>query len=436
MQSTPRVLVAGGGLAGLVAARHLAGGGADVTVFERRDRVGGRVRTLERGGYRFDRGFQVLFTAYPAVRRELDLAALELRRFAPGATIAGPDGRSVLADPLREPGTIAKTLSTPFLSAGDAFRVARLWWDLRRTDPDDLFAGEDGRIDDFLRDRGFSEPFIEGFVAPFYGGITLDRSLSTSRHVFEYTFKTLAAGETVVPAAGMGAVPAQLAARVREAGGTIEIGVDVESVAANGSDSSEVGLDTDGSVTIETDEGTVAADAVVIATDPPTARDLTGVESIPTDARGCTTQYYELPDDIDLETGRRLLLNATDRGPNHVVPHSAVAPEYAPDGETLVSATYLGVPDESDDALADRTRAALESWYPDREFDALETLHTERVPFAQFDQPPGFRDRLPDARDPAGPVYLAGDYTQWSSIQGAMESGREAAKAVIDDLSR
>lgn len=436
MQSTPQVVVAGGGLAGLVAARHLAAGGTDVTVFERRDRVGGRVRTLECDGYRFDRGFQVLFTAYPAVRRELDLETLALRRFAPGATIAGPDGRSVLADPLREPGTIPETLSNPFLSAGDALRVARLWWELRRTDPDDLFAGDDGRIDESLRDRGFSETFIEGFVAPFYGGITLDRSLSTSRHVFEYTFKTLAAGETVVPADGMGAIPTQLAARVREAGGTIETGVGIESVAANGGDSSEASPDTDGSVTVVTEERSVEADAVVVATDPPTARELTGVESIPTDARGCVTQYYALPDDIDLETGRRLLLNATDRGPNHVVPHSAVAPEYAPDGKALVSATYLGVPDESDDALADRTRAALESWYPEREFDALEALHTERVPFAQFEQPPGFRDRLPDVRDPAGTVYLAGDYTQWSSIQGAMESGREAAKAVIDDLSR
>jgi len=36
--------------------------------------------------------------------------------------------------------------------------------------------------------------------------------------------------------------------------------------------------------------------------------------------------------------------------------------------------------------------------------------------------------------DPAGPVFLAGDYTEWSSIQGAMESGRAAARAVATDL--
>ncbi|OLZ41656.1 phytoene dehydrogenase [Natrinema saccharevitans] len=431
MRSTPQVAVAGGGLAGLVAARHLAAAGADVTLFERRETTGGRVRTLERDGFRFDRGFQVCFTAYPAVRRELDCGELALRRFAPGATIAGPDGLSTLADPLREPKTIPATLSNPYVSVGDALRVARLWLRLRRTDPDDIFDRDDERIDDFLRSRGFSERFIEGFVAPFYGGITLDRSLSTSRRVFEYTFRTLAAGETVVPAAGMEAIPSQLAARVREAGGTIRTDVTVESVAAGGGDAG----DPASSVAVETDAEPLEADAVVVATDPPTARELTGVESIPVEARGCVTQYYALPAGTDLGTDRRLLLNATGRGPNHVVPHSAVAPEYAPDDATLISATYLGEQTASDDELAERTRRSLESWSPARGFDDLETLHTERIPFAQFDQPPGIHDRLPDARDPAGPVYLAGDYTQWSSIQGAMESGRRAAKAVIDDLS-
>ncbi|MEM4782317.1 MAG: FAD-dependent oxidoreductase, partial [Halalkalicoccus sp.] len=31
-------------------------------------------------------------------------------------------------------------------------------------------------------------------------------------------------------------------------------------------------------------------------------------------------------------------------------------------------------------------------------------------------------------------VYLAGEYTEWSSIQGALESGRTAADAVLADL--
>src|SRR4029077_11396246 len=41
--SSPRVVVIGGGFAGLTAAYELSRGGADVTVFEARNRVGGRV---------------------------------------------------------------------------------------------------------------------------------------------------------------------------------------------------------------------------------------------------------------------------------------------------------------------------------------------------------------------------------------------------------
>lgn len=426
MQSTPRVIVVGGGLAGLVATRHLAGAGADATLLERRETVGGRVRSLERDGYRFDRGFQVLFPAYPAVQRELDLEALELRRFTSGATIVRPNHRSVLADPRDAPGSLGATLLNPDVTLGDRLRVARLWWELRGTDPTEIFdpgRGPDESIGTYLEERGFSEGFRENFVAPFYGGITLDRTLSTSRRVFEYTFRTLAVDGAAVPAAGMGAIPTQLADRVREAGGTVETGVDVTSVSSDG--------------TVTTADGTSDdADAVVVATDPPAARELTGVESIPTDGRGCVTQYYSLPERIRLDTGKRLLLNgADDEGPNHVVPHSAVAPEYAPDDVTLLSGTYLGDPDASDAELAERTRDALSSWYPERLFGELELVHTDRIPFAQFDQPPGIHDRLPDAREPNGQVYLAGDYTRWSSIQGAMESGREAAKAVLEDWS-
>ena len=54
------------------------------------------------------------------------------------------------------------------------------------------------------------------------------------------------------------------------------------------------------------------------------------------------------------------------------------------------------------------------------------------IEFAQFVQPPGFYRKRPATDAPDGPVYLAGEYTAWSSIQGAIESGRAAARAVLD----
>lgn len=416
------VVVVGGGLAGLVAARHLAADGRDVTLLEQRETVGGRVRSIRDDGYTFDRGFQVLFTAYPAAQRELDYDALDLRYFTGGATIAHPGRRSVLAEP-RNLSDLSDTVFNTDVTLGDKLRLLALGRDLSRRNPADCLDGPDQTIREYLKDRGFSRKFITNFAAPFYGGITLDRSLSTDAGVFRYTFMMLREGRTAIPADGMGAIAAQLAERAREAAVGIDCGVTVERIDAG---------DGDATATVETSEETLTAEGVVVATDPPTAAELTGVEGVPTETVGCVTQYYALPGRVELDTGKKIILNARDGEPNQVVPLSTVAPEYAPDGRTLLSATWLGTPADSDEALADRARDVLGQWYPERSFDELELRHTDRIEVAQFAQPPGFRRELPAVDAPAGPVVLAGDYTRWSSIQGALESGRVAAETLED----
>ncbi|WP_336361239.1 NAD(P)/FAD-dependent oxidoreductase [Haladaptatus sp. ZSTT2] len=413
------VVILGAGLAGLVAARRLADAGFSVHVVEQQDAVGGRVQTIEKDGFTLDRGFQVLFTAYPAARRELDFDALDLHAFSPGATIARPGHRATLADPFKNPGALTESLFNREVTFRDKARVLKLRRELTSTDPETFFDGVDQSIEDSLRERGFSQAFIDNFAAPFYGGITLDRSLSTSGAVFDYTFSMLATGDTVVPKQGMGEIAEQLAARARRAGADISL------------ETHAVGVFDGDSPTVELEGETLDADAVVVATDPKAAGELTGSSEIPTQAHSCVTQYYSIS--VPLETHRRLVLNATDEGPNHVAPLSAVCPNYAPGGENLVSATYLGLPDETDAALTEQTRDALASWFPEQSFGSLRHIHTDRIDFAQFSQPPGIHDRLPDVRDGGENVYLAGDYTQWSSIQGALKSGRVAAEAVIAD---
>lgn len=417
-------VVVGGGLAGLVTARRLADAGADVTLFEREREVGGRVRSEREDGFVFDRGFQVLFPSYPAVRSELDLDALSLRRFAPGATLVRPGERTTLSDPLRDPGALTATLFNRDVTLGDKLRILRLRRELASKPVEEIREVGGVSTAEYLGARGFSERFRERFAAPFYGGITLDRSLSTSAFVFEYTFKMLSVSEATVPAEGMGALTAQLAESAREAGARIETGTTVEVVEPAGGD--------DGGV-VETSAETVEADLAVVATDPPTARELTGVDSIPTAARGCVTQYFSLPTTQRLDGGERLMLNVADDRPNQVAVLSSVAPEYAPEGVHLLSATFLGEQSASDEELAGEVRAALDSWFPENSFGDLELLRTDRIPFAQLDQPPGFGEEWPAVDLPDGPVYLAGEYTQWSSIQGALESGRAAVEAIQRD---
>jgi len=416
------IAVAGGGLAGLVAARRLSDAGHDVTLYEAREELGGLVRTREVEGFTCDRGFQVLFEAYPAVKRELDLDALELRRFAPGGVICRGGERSVLSDPLRDPASLVESALNREVTLGDKLRTLLLRARLSRGEWPE-FGIPDRSIRAYLREQGFSAGFVDAFVAPLYGGITLDRSLSTSAHVFEYTFRAMSRGGIAVPAGGMAAIPAQLADRAREAGVDVRTGEAVESLET-----------AHGAVTLGTEFGTVEPDGVVVATDPPTARELTGVDAIPTEGRGVVTQYYRLPGP-QLAAGRRIMLNAEAEGPNTVAQLSAVAPEYAPGDEVLLAASFVEdtLRELDDETLAARTRAALSAWYPERAFGGLERLATDRIPFAQFDQPPGSHAALPDADDPDGPVSLAGDYTRWSSIQGALESGKRAAEAIDPD---
>jgi phytoene dehydrogenase-like protein len=434
--------VVGGGLAGLVAATRLAEAGADVTLYERRPEVGGRVRTETVDGFTLDRGFQVLFSSYPAVERELGpegLDDLDLRTFAPGATICRPGSRSTLGDPLRDPLSAIPSLLNDEVSFSDKLRTLALRYDLANRDEDEFFAGPDAPIREYLRDWGFADDYVENFVEPFYGGITLDRTLSTSKHVFEYTFRAMGRGSIGVPAEGMAALPAALADRAREAGVEIEPGEGVESVriAGGGRIPFRTGSADADSATVELADGaTREADAVVVATSPPEARRLTGVESVPTKGVPNVTGWYALPAGESFETGERILLNAAEESPNAVVPMSEVAPEYAPDDRALLAATFLGADalDRPDDDLRDDVRDALDAWFPERDFSGLETLDVHRIRFAQFAQPPGVHADLPDVDDPEGPVTLAGDYTEWSSIQGALESGRNAADAATDYL--
>ncbi len=92
-----KVLIAGAGLAGLAAARHLVRDGAEVTVFDARERAGGRVWTvqLERGEHA-ELGGEFIDSDHAAMRRLATELGVELVRVLPGGfthRFRGEDGR-------------------------------------------------------------------------------------------------------------------------------------------------------------------------------------------------------------------------------------------------------------------------------------------------------------------------------------------------------
>ncbi len=416
MSSSPDVLVVGAGLAGLSCARQLHEKGVGVQMLEASDGVGGRVRTDSVDGFLLDRGFQVLFTAYPEAQRLLNYPLLDLRSFAHGALSWFAGRINKLVDPWRTPGTWKKTLQSDFGSLTDKVRIARLRRRLRNSSTDEIFRRADRPTKDALQSEGFSKEMIHHFFRPFLGGIFFDGELNTSSRMFEFVFKMLSEGSICVPSHGMGAIPMQLAGKLPV--GSIRLNARVEALHEN-----ELKL---------AGGESLRAHAVVIATDGPSAAHLVG--EVEPASRSVTCFYYsaeEPPVPLPI-----LILNGDGAGPvNNFCVISQVAPNYAPKAKHLISVTVLGTQALTDVQLGGFIIAQMKNWFG-KVASSWQLLRSYRIPHAQPQQLPGALEppQRPVRIRPG--IYVCGDHRDNASIQGALFSGTRAAEAVFSDLSR
>jgi len=210
-----KIHIIGAGISGLIAAKTLEKQGYRPIIVESTDRVGGRVKTDIVQGYQLDHGFQVLLDAYPMAQKHLDLKALELQGFLPGANIYKNRKSMTIGDPLRDVSLLWSTLTSKVGSLSDKLKILKLNSELKKKKLTEIFSSEETTTRAYLKEKGFSDQIIADFFNPFFAGIFLEPELRTSSRMFEFVYKMFGEGLATMPKKGIQAIPNQLKAQLK-----------------------------------------------------------------------------------------------------------------------------------------------------------------------------------------------------------------------------
>jgi len=461
------ICIIGGGVSGLTAAITASDallnkpGDFKIVLLEATPHLGGRVQSdVTDDGFVLDRGFAVFIEEYPAAKKILDMEALKLGKFLPGALVKcqGQGKLAKVADPFRQPEQILNALIAPVGSFVDKIKVLPLLYHCISKDLEEIFAEKEISTMEVLSKRWeFSEDMISKFYKPFLEGIYLASLEEQSSRMFHFVFKMFSEGAATLPAGGIGAVAAQLANRAAAAGVDTRTSTPVVAIKQ----------DKDGMFEVDLEGGKhqIKAKAVILATDGHVAQRLMSnvdgfesLESLPENPQrsvGCL--YYGFDSDVPIKEPI-LILNGIeeDRGTeafpvNNVCFPSVVSPGYAPEGKNLCSVTvlkeamemYKGRENDLDVAV----RNQLSSWFPEQKADILETWDLKKIYYIPNAQPGQFKGTFPanvnggresdsyrDKKLPKG-LVICGDHMATATLNGALESGVNAGKKAASRLT-
>jgi phytoene dehydrogenase-like protein len=408
------VIVIGGGLSGLSCARELVRRGLRPLVLEASDRVGGRIGSDRRDGFILDRAFQVLQTWYPEARRQLDFAALDLRRFYPGALVWHGGRFNRVSDVWRRPQAMLEMLRSPIGTLADKRRLLDLRSRALGGSLAEIYARPETSARQLLRRLGFSERIIHRFFVPFFAGVFFEPDIDVSSRTFEFIFRAFASGDTALPARGMQAIPDQLAATLP--GGVVQLDQHVTAVTA--------------------DSATTAgghrwqAQAVVLATDVSATAMLLKQPAPPT--RGTTCFCYaadRAPFDEPV-----LVLDGEGTGPvNSLLCPSNLSRHYAPPGAALVTVNVFGATEDLA-AMESAVRHQLRRWYGTAA-GRWQRIGTYVLPDALPVQRPPVSDPATRPLRIAGGLWGCGEAHSAPSIQWALHTGRRAGAEIAASLA-
>jgi len=413
----PSVIIIGGGLSGIIAARQLNSQGIDFLLLEATDRIGGRIKTDVIDGYRLDHGFQVLLSAYPEARKWLDYNALDLKSFDPGAVLLYPDGKKdLIGDPLRK---ISSLFPTVFSNAGslkDKFLILKLRNRLSRLSVEEIFQQKELSTKEILRSEyGFSERMVNRFFEPFFAGIFLEKELNTSRRMFDFVFKMFSAADTCVPNLGMEEIPKSLAYSLPE-----------ESIKTNARDDKIENQN----VYLE-DGSTFSAPHIVLATQ------ATGIvkEYAPVDSTYQSTTHVHFVANEPPIKKKLIALNTNKaRLVNNICTINRIAPGYATSGKNLISISIVGDHNLSTSELEKAIKNEMKTWFGPATQN-WEHLHTRKIDYALPNQQNVLHLIAPNKFKIRDGLYVCGDFQLNGSINAAMKVGREVGEMIIKKLT-
>lgn len=404
------IIIIGGGIAGLTCAIELEKRGFAPLIIEATDRVGGRVKTDIKNGFRLDHGFQVLLTAYPEARRYLNYDALGLKNFNPGAALFNGGSSFEISDPLRQPSTALTMLFSPIGGLGDKLKMASLASKLKKESISNIFKKDELTTLKYLSDFGFSDKIINTFFKPFFGGIYLENELNTSSRMFEFVFKMFSEGNAAVPAHGIEEIPKQLKSQLKKT--SFRFNTKVQSV--------------NDKVTLDNGE-TLQPQKVVIATQPEAL--MSGFSEKP-EFQSVLNLYFSCN---KKSINKPLIGLVPDEGKliNNFCDLTSVSEAYSASSQRLIS---VSVNDDSNTNISEKVLRELSDLtkISEKEFKFIDAYHIPKALPVNKNlkyEIPATEVKLHED------IFLAGDYLLNGSLNAAMLSGRTAAEAVQHSLS-
>lgn len=440
----PHVAIVGGGLAGIAAAFELIDSGAKVTLFERRNHLGGATWSFDRQGRSFDNGQHVYLRCCTAYRRLLERlgtasgAPLQARLSVPvlRARQAGePDVAVIARTSLPAPLHLGASLLTySHLSIVDRGRLGIALRALRDASLRDL-ALDDETFGDFLRRNGQSARAIAGLWDLITLPTTNLRSDVVSALCAIKVFKTGLLEESDAADIGWSRLPLQTlhgdpALRLlRRAGVTVELRAKVEAVTTRSVDGSTAAS------AIRVNGADVDVDQVVLA-----VPHMLAVELAPTaaglDFAALTALGSSPIVDVHLVYASRVVEHEICAALDSPVQFVFDATESAigtVSGEQVLACSVSGASaeiGERPEVLIDRYRTAISNLFPlARTVPLLDAVVT-REHQATFAATPGTNALRPFSATNLANLFLAGSWTNtgWpATMEGAVRSGNAAA---------